>query len=35
MKPLKELVRENIYNLKAYSSARSEFKGDASVFIDA
>lgn len=35
MKPLKELVRENIYNLKPYSSARSEFKGDASVFIDA
>lgn len=35
MKPLKDLVRENIYNLKPYSSARSEFKGDASVFIDA
>lgn len=32
---LEQLVRKNIWNLKAYSSARSEFKGDASVFLDA
>ncbi|MEN9919290.1 MAG: histidinol-phosphate transaminase [Bacteroidota bacterium] len=32
---LQQLVRENIWNLKAYSSARNEFKGEASVFIDA
>lgn len=32
---LRELVRKNIYNLKPYSSARNEFKGEASVFIDA
>lgn len=32
---IKNLVRENILNLKPYSSARSEFKGDASVFLDA
>lgn len=32
---LKELVRKNIYNLKPYSCARSEFKGDASVYLDA
>jgi histidinol-phosphate aminotransferase len=30
-----DLVRENIKNLKPYSSARSEFTGDASVFLDA
>lgn len=30
-----QLVRENIRNLKAYSSARSEFKGEASIFLDA
>ncbi len=32
---LKQLVRRNIWNLKPYSSARDEFKGEASVFLDA
>jgi histidinol-phosphate aminotransferase len=32
---LSELVRENIKNLTPYSSARSEFKGSAEVFLDA
>lgn len=32
---LKNLVRENIWNLKPYSSARDEFKGEASVYLDA
>lgn len=32
---LKELIRPNIANLKPYSSARSEFQGEASVFLDA
>ncbi len=32
---LSELVRKNIWNLKPYSSARDEYKGDASVFLDA
>lgn len=36
MKPLQDLVRPNIWNLKPYSSARDEYKGvDASVFLDA
>ncbi|KAA6335755.1 Histidinol-phosphate aminotransferase [termite gut metagenome] len=36
MKPLKELTRPNIWNLKPYSSARNEYKGvTASVFLDA
>ncbi|MDH6304474.1 histidinol-phosphate aminotransferase [Parabacteroides sp. PF5-5] len=35
MKNLKELVRPNIWNLKPYSSARDEFHGNASVFLDA
>jgi histidinol-phosphate aminotransferase len=35
MKPLQYLVRPNVWNLKPYSSARSEFKGEASVFLDA
>lgn len=35
MKPLKELVRSNIWNLKPYSCARDEFKGEASVYLDA
>lgn len=35
MKELKQLVRDNIYALKPYSCARNEFKGEASVFIDA
>ncbi len=32
---LDKLVRENIKNLKAYSSARTEYAGDAAVFLDA
>jgi len=32
---LDDLVRGNIKNLQPYSSARSEFKGDAAVFLDA
>ena len=32
---LDNLVRGNIKNLQPYSSARSEFKGDAAVFLDA
>ena len=32
---LKALVRHNIWNLVPYSSARSEFTGTASVFLDA
>lgn len=32
---LEKLVRKNIWNLKPYSSARSEFKGEASVYLDA
>lgn len=32
---LKNIVRNNIWNLKAYSSARDEFKGTADVFLDA
>ena len=32
---LKKLVRENIKKLKPYSSARSEYRGNAEVFIDA
>lgn len=32
---LNKLVRKNIQNLKAYSSARDEFKGEASVYLDA
>lgn len=32
---IKHLVRSNIKNLAAYSSARSEFKGQADVFLDA
>ncbi|MDR0747956.1 MAG: histidinol-phosphate transaminase [Tannerellaceae bacterium] len=35
MKNLKQLVRPNIWNLKPYSSARNEFRGEASVFLDA
>ncbi len=36
MKPLKELTRPNIWELKPYSSARDEYNGkDASVFLDA
>ncbi len=32
---LEQLVRKNIWYLKPYSSARDEFHGDASVFLDA
>jgi histidinol-phosphate aminotransferase len=32
---IESLVRENIKNLKPYSSARSEFRGNADVFLDA
>lgn len=32
---LNKLVRNNIRNLKPYSSARDEFKGEANVFLDA
>ncbi len=32
---LQNLVRPNIRNLKPYSSARSEFSGDANIFLDA
>lgn len=35
MKTLQELVRPNIWQLKPYSSARDEYHGDASVFLDA
>lgn len=35
MKALKELVRPNIWAMKPYSSARNEFHGEASVFLDA
>ena len=33
MKELEKLVRPNIWRLKPYSSARDEFKGEASVFL--
>jgi histidinol-phosphate aminotransferase len=32
---LDDLVRENIKKLKPYSSARSEYTGNADVFLDA
>ena len=35
MTDISKLVRNNIFNLKPYSCARSEFKGEASVFLDA
>lgn len=35
MKDLKDLVRPNIWEMKPYSSARDEFHGSASVFLDA
>lgn len=35
MKTLKELVRPAIWDLKPYSSARDEYHGDGSVFVDA
>ncbi len=35
MKPLEELLRPNILNLKPYSSARDEYTGDTGIFLDA
>jgi len=35
MKPLKQLLRPNIQNLKPYASARDEYNGEAAVFLDA
>lgn len=35
MKKLEQLVRKNVLQMKPYSSARDEYKGDASVFLDA
>lgn len=35
MDTLKNLVRKNIWNLKPYSCARDEFKGEARAFLDA
>ncbi|MDR2948565.1 MAG: histidinol-phosphate transaminase [Prevotella sp.] len=32
---LQQLVRKNVWNMKPYSSARDEFKGEASAFLDA
>ncbi len=32
---LEQLVRKNIWNLKPYSTARDDFKGEASAFLDA
>jgi histidinol-phosphate aminotransferase len=32
---LQNIVRKNIWNLKPYSTARNEFKGEAAVFLDA
>lgn len=32
---LEQLVRKNVWNMKPYSSARDEFKGEASVYLDA
>lgn len=35
MRTIQELARENIRNMSPYSSARDEFKGEASIFLDA
>ncbi len=35
MKPIQTLLRNNIRNLKPYSSARDEYSGEAMVFLDA
>ncbi|MDD2436027.1 MAG: histidinol-phosphate transaminase [Massilibacteroides sp.] len=35
MKELTQLVRKNVLKMKPYSSARNEYQGDASVFLDA
>lgn len=34
-RPLQELVRSNIWSLRPYSSARHEFDGEATVYVDA
>lgn len=35
MKDLNELIRANVLKMKPYSSARNEYKGEATVFLDA
>ena len=35
MRSLEELVRPNVWHMQPYSSARNEFQGNASVFLDA
>ncbi len=35
MRTIQQLVRDNIRNLSPYSSARDEFKGEASIYLDA
>ena len=35
MKALNELIRKNIQAMQPYSSARDEFQGEATVFLDA
>ena len=35
MRSLEELVRPNVWRMRPYSSARNEFQGNASVFLDA
>ena len=35
MRKVEELVRPNVWNMKPYSSARDEFQGEATVFLDA
>lgn len=35
MRSLEELVRPNVWRMEPYSSARNEFQGNASVFLDA
>ncbi|MDH6535672.1 histidinol-phosphate transaminase [Parabacteroides sp. 52] len=35
MKNIKDIVRPNVWKMKPYSSARNEFHGEASVFLDA
>jgi histidinol-phosphate aminotransferase len=35
MKPIEQLIRQNIRSLKPYSSARDEYTGDEAIFLDA
>ena len=35
MKNLNELIRPDLQDIKPYSSARDEFEGEASIFLDA